>query len=295
MANPESRRWVFTLNNYTPEDESRITGIQCRYLVYGRERGESGTPHLQGYLVFASNKRFNAVKALVGDRSHIERARGSSTQASDYCKKDGDYVELGELPDQQGRRTDLEKFVEWCGDQPHPPTQRELIKEWPCLYAKYKKALVEIASVHCPRIQFDTGSVRDGWQSDLETHLEDDAPNDRVVEFYVDTEGNSGKSWMVRYLLQKYEGAQQIRPGKELDMAYEIDESKWIFLFDVPRSKMEHFQYSILECLKDRMIFSGKYDSRMKTLRRTPHVLVFCNEEPDMEKLSMDRYLINRI
>lgn len=296
MSQSQSRRWVFTLNNFTPEDERRITGFESRYLVYGRERGESGTPHLQGFVVFGSNKRFNAVKALIGDRAHIECARGSSSQASEYCKKDGDFAEFGELPDQQGKRTDFDLYLDWCKERDCIPSEREIIREHPRLYARYKKALFEIASVHCPQPTFDTGTPRDGWQSDLESHLEEDAADDRMIEFFVDRDGNSGKSWMCKYLLMKYpDAAQMIRPGKEIDMAYEIDETKSIFLFDIPRSKLEHFQYSVLEALKDRMIFSGKYVPRTKVLRKNPHVIVFCNEEPDMEKLSIDRYKVNNI
>jgi hypothetical protein len=83
---------------------------------------------------------------------------------------------------------------------------------------------------------------------------------------------------------------QLLKVGKEADMCYAIDESKTIFLIDVPRSKMEFLQYSVLEQLKDRMVFSTKYNSRMKILRSTPHVVVFCNEAPDKSKLSRDRF-----
>lgn len=82
--------------------------------------------------------------------------------------------------------------------------------------------------------------------------------------------------------------------GKRDDIAHVIDVSKSVFFFNVPRGGMEFFQYTILEQLKDRMVFSPKYNSKMKFLHKTPHVLVFCNEEPDLTKMSEDRYHIVR-
>ena len=75
-------------------------------------------------------------------------------------------------------------------------------------------------------------------------------------------------------------------------MAYVIDISKSIFLFDIPRGSMEYLQYSILEQLKDQMIFSPKYESVSKVIPHKVHVVVFCNEEPDRNAMTEDRYKI---
>lgn len=67
----------------------------------GKETAASGTPHLQGFLILRTKKRMTGVKTLLGlPRMHLEMARGTSPQAADYCKKDGDFLEIGELPRQ---------------------------------------------------------------------------------------------------------------------------------------------------------------------------------------------------
>jgi len=93
-----SRNFCFTLNNYTDEQFDRICAIQCRYLVIGKEIGESGTPHLQGYICFKEARSAKAVrKDLPG--AHTEVQHGTCLQASDYCKKDDkNFFEKGDLP-----------------------------------------------------------------------------------------------------------------------------------------------------------------------------------------------------
>ena len=78
--------------------------------------------------------------------------------------------------------------------------------------------------------------------------------------------------------------------GKRDDLAHAVQQDKKYFFFDVPRTQLEYFQYSILEQLKNRIVFSPKYSSRVKVLDHIPYVVVFCNEQPDRTKLTADRF-----
>lgn len=290
---PQSTRWCWTLNNPSAGDEQLIADLgvseHVRYLVYGRETGESGTPHLQGFVLFSDRKRLRGVKALLGTRIHAEVARGTNSQASDYCKKDGDYVEHGELPSNQGKRNDWVLLRDWIKEQESYPSQATLYETFPALMGKYRTAVLTMVSTLLPHQTLVQGDPQ-GWQSDLEAYLAEDA-DPRQVRFYVDPTGGKGKSWFQSYWYQKHPDlVQLLAPGKRDDLAHAIDSSRRYFFFNIPRGQLEFFRYEILEQLKDRVVFSPKYESQTKFLTRIPHVVVFTNDTVDEDKLSRDRY-----
>lgn len=291
MPENRSTRWCFTINNWTPEDVTRLCDLDTRYLVFGREVGENGTRHLQGYVEFPSRKRFAAAKEAISARAHLELARGTAEENATYCKKDNDFEEFGEpAVVRQGKRSDWDRLREWLESLESRPSQRELINQFPGLYARYAGKLDDIVSAMLPEPQFTVSVPREGWQRELHQSVEQPA-HDREIDFWVDEEGNSGKTWMARYLLQTMPAkVQYLRPGKRDDMAYAVDESKSVFIIDVPRTQMEFLQYSVLEMVKDRLVFSPKYNSTTKIIGDTPHVIVFSNEKPDYMKLSSDRF-----
>ncbi len=114
------RHWVFTLNHPGPDEYVHLACLcdeleagNVRYLVMGREVGEGGTPHLQGYLELWTRKRLAWLKLHVNDRCHYEPRHGTREVARDYCCKDGDWIEFGDFHEEErGRRTDLETMVE---------------------------------------------------------------------------------------------------------------------------------------------------------------------------------------
>lgn len=113
--NTQSKYWVFTLNNYTELEVLAINQLvennTATYVVYGYEVGESGTRHLQGYIELSQRRRFNSIKAII-PRAYLASRRGNAQQASNYCKKGGNFVELGTISrSEQGRRKDLERIA----------------------------------------------------------------------------------------------------------------------------------------------------------------------------------------
>lgn len=93
----QAKHWCYTLNNPTPECLAPLESSASSYHIAAHEVGESGTPHIQGYIVFSAQTRLSALKKLL-PTAHWEVSRGSPQQASDYCKKDGNFLETGSLP-----------------------------------------------------------------------------------------------------------------------------------------------------------------------------------------------------
>lgn len=116
-----AKRWCFTINMATPE--SRLDELACwgltpsdgpqgawyrfkkdiQYLHFQEERGEEGTLHLQGFVIFKKEVRLSWLKKFHA-RAHWEVTRGTNQQADDYCKKKETKVEngmeltIGEMP-----------------------------------------------------------------------------------------------------------------------------------------------------------------------------------------------------
>lgn len=289
VRNGSAKNWTFTLNNPTPGDEQRLQalGDPVVYLIAGREVGDSGTPHLQGYVSFSVRKRLAQVKTVLGNNPHVEVARNPNA-AIEYCKKDGDFFEVGEAPTGSGARSDIDAFKDDVKQGNHDLASiREIHSE---VYAKYPRFCQEYIQDNLPKKQIEAHPLRQ-WQQDLHSRLILE-PDDRTIDFVVDVTGNSGKTWFAHYYAQLHEKTQVLQPGRKADMAYALNAQLRVLFVDAPRSKQGEFlQYDFLEQCKDGYVFSTKYESRIKTLGKC-HVVVLMNEQPDMHKLSLDRYNI---
>lgn len=294
------RHWCLTLNNYNDNDvtELRLFATKTKYLVFGKEVGDGGTRHLQGFISFSSPRKIGGLLKLFGGRAHWEVAR-SPAAAAQYCKKDGDFEEFGTRPEEsrkgQGKRSDIEEVRDRINAGERDP--KRLRQEFPGVCAKYPRFVSQLLIDQISAPPVPCYPLR-GWQQELFELLKTN-PNDREIIFIVDFEGNGGKTWFIKYYRQLTEKSINILPGKKADMCYAfiqlVDSLTRVVFIDAPRSKQGEFiQYDFLEDLKNGSIFNTKYESQMINFP-VPHVVVMMNEEPDMKKLSADRYNIIHI
>ncbi len=122
-ARARCHRWCFTLNNPTEEETQAVRASlgkldRCMW-IFGQEVGDTGTPHLQGYLEFLNARSFAIVAAML-PRAHLEKARGNKQENIKYCKKDGKWE--GNFP-----KSRLELILDSYSTIVWKPWQQEII------------------------------------------------------------------------------------------------------------------------------------------------------------------------
>lgn len=292
----QGKKFVFTVNNYEDDAVEKLKAIEwIKYCVVGREVGESGTPHLQGYMQ-CSKKTWTTQSGLAkrlrksGIAAHVELQRGTNEEARKYCKKAdpkaeewGRYAEGG-----QGERTDISSFLKAAagGD-----SDVELAETYPTEFCKYHRAAEKIRkaaksekAADKMKKRFKGAELRD-WQAEVVERVE--AQNDRQVTWVIDPKGGKGKSWLANWLYANKD-AFIVDCGKQADIAHAYDCQGWV-VFDITRSREENVNYQVIECFKNGRIFSPKYDSCMKIFDPAK-VIVFANWAPDYSALSEDRW-----
>lgn len=291
------RHWCFTVNNYTEDDFAGLSGLEpkYKYIVCGKEVGESGTPHLQGFVSFANPIKATTLHRWFNNRGHWLVARNPLAAAT-YCKKEGNFVEFGIPPAEkhkgQGKRCDLEALRDAINEG--ETDRKKLRQAFPRAYAKFPNFVSQLIIDQMPAPQLQEHPLRD-WQQEL-TKILRGPPDSRSIIFVVDLNGNSGKSWFCDYYELAYGRSMCLIPGKKADMVYalmsQLEKDTKVYFIDAPRSKQgEYIQYDFLEELKNGKLFNTKYESRMIRIPH-PHVVVMMNQYPDYDKLSSDRYLV---
>lgn len=125
-------------------------------------------------------------------------------------------------------------------------------------------------------------------------------PDDRKIYWFVDEEGNNGKSCFTKYLCAKYHAI--VLCGKATDMKNGIlnfEKNKGFFpeiiLIDLPRTfDNNYLSYTGIEEIKNGCFFSPKYEGGM-CIFNNPHIIIFSNEYPKVDTLSKDRWYIKSI
>lgn len=291
----QSRRWTFTVNNFTAEEEQAIKEApECfTYVVFGREHLEEGTPHLQGYFELERKKTIGGIKrACRGlQRAHLEVARGTAEENKTYCsKEDQEFFERGEpIPDpgESGRTKERERWA----------TARALAESGdfdeidPQIFISNYNTLQRInRDAEWRRVRAGLGAPSIGplrpWEQELERLLQME-PHDRQIHIVVDPVGGAGKSTFARYLRHTQRDVQILLPGRGQDLAFALKPAR-VYIFDCPRSSSQFLQWSFIEAVKNGYVFSPKYESGFLEFK-IPHVLVFMNEEVPEGALSQDR------
>lgn len=187
-------------------------------------------------------------------RAHWEKAKGTERDNYKYCSKEGNFV-TNIVPKQT--REDIVDLVR----------------------------------------QSYANVVWREWQQSLLTMV--DSPVDpRAITWVYETTGHVGKTFLAKFLAMRK--GTVICQGKGADVFNQVNASiesgtcPKLVLVDVPRVSIDFLSYNAMECLKNGMLYSGKYEGGV-CIFPSPHVFCFANEPPAYHKMSQDRWNVFKI
>lgn len=149
----KSRKYCFTVNNYTEEDRASILSWmkEAEYGIVAREVGDKcGTPHLQCFVIFKNARHPLAVRKLPGmARSAIYVCKGNTEQNVKYCRKGGDFEEVNlenlKMKDYTAMSDHAKKLVELG-----PKYLREMVKSDPKSIVLHYRGYMSLLGLAAP-------------------------------------------------------------------------------------------------------------------------------------------------
>lgn len=144
-----AKNWCFTINNPVTECAGWVS-VDMTYLLCGKEVGENGTPHIQGYVQMKQRKTLNQMRQYF-PRAHLEVARGTPSQNIEYCSKQQSFHEHGNVLDakknKRGRRADWDSLKH---DIDQGKGVEHVRNHHYQLFMRYRAAIIADIAAHSP-------------------------------------------------------------------------------------------------------------------------------------------------
>lgn len=254
-----AKRWCFTLNNYTKEDLSSIVPVLSKYCdkyLVAKEVGESGTPHLQGFINFKTKARPKSVFCF-NEKFHWEAAKGNDQQQVNY---------IGSELKNKSSKSEI-----WLSEgMPKPPTPIRINLTWNTLWTN----MLEIVTA-------DTDKDNDR----LIHWLWSDRGKFGKTQF---------TRYLVHHHKAQFITGGKYADIMNLVYHTDMDECQ-ILVVNVPRILANNVSYSALEAIKDGLVSNMKSHTNGSKIFNPPHVLVFANSPPKSDTMSTDKWNIYNI
>lgn len=274
MQETKSKTWCITINETEdcplPSSKDLITFFEnlCSEYVFQKEQGLiSGRLHWQCAIKLKLRRRKSTLLNIISANLftpfqwQIEPCYGTWDEATAYCRKDdtrlpGEYVHSN--------------LITYSGSD------------------------VSI---------LDDTNLFFNWQKHVFNSLFNESvyylkkPDDRQIFWVADFLGCSGKSKFTKWICLRNSTAVKIPFGSASQLRSSIISTgpKKLYILDIPRTiglddDMRAI-YSLLEDLKNGFVVSSMYGKNSTLMMDPPHVLVFSNKFPDVDKMSRDRWV----
>jgi len=148
MGAKRVRSWCLTLNNPSEEELATLRGLNPRHFkcaIFAHEIGESGTPHIQGFMQFVNARTLTAVKKMISNRCHLEAALGTPYEAYNYCMKDdGEAILYGDEP----AEVELSDWERILIAVENGESDLEIIRKWPAIAMRCQTAIAKYRAIY---------------------------------------------------------------------------------------------------------------------------------------------------
>ncbi len=136
------------------------------------------------------------------------------------------------------------------------------------------------------------------WQQEV-VDLISNKPDPRKIHWFYDSQGGAGKSTFAKYMYF-HRKILTLTFGDAKDLLNLVFKQQGLstYMFDLSRTKGGKSSmsdiYQALESVKNGYFINTKYETGVACFA-IPHVIIFSNHAPEMNSLSLDRWVIHRM
>ena len=195
-------------------------------------------------------KRITPMKNMIGQRAHLEKRRGKPEEAADYCKKEGDWKQKGELT-KSGQRNDVTIMAKQMLEG---MSATQLLEHHEDNFIRNAKAVENIVSKLKHEISvtrrkncLENVQLRD-WQRRVYAILSSNEVHPRRVYWIWDKTGNKGKSFLATYCTATLDCI-IFENGNSADLKYAYNGQR-VVIFDFSRMQEEQINYQVMKSIK---------------------------------------------
>lgn len=134
------------------------------------------------------------------------------------------------------------------------------------------------------------------WQKII-LNIISEKPDDRVIYWFYEPIGSSGKSKFGKYLAFHHKNVCLTTATKSADILTAVSEEYNTYILDFPRTLGgDYCPFTAIEQLKNGFITDSKLKKQSRILMfDPPHIIIFSNYPPELKKLSIDRWRVYNI
>lgn len=252
-----------------------MENLDIKYIIFGEEKGELGTQHLQGYLVLHWQKTLNATKTFIGINSiHLEVAKGNSSHNKEYCSKGEQTHDEWESLGTQGPNYGLNAVIHEKGTR--PLTQKEKGEEgkkyWEQLIVDSEKGDFSKIREEDPKLYFHHLRTIQYHRTNA---AQKPASLVNLDNIWIWGPTGTGKSLSVEV---KYPNAYKKMQNKWWD-GYNDEEE--VFIDDLDKKKAIDFMGALLKNWADHGAFLAECKGGNTRYIRPKRIIVTCNWSPN--------------